>query len=77
MSVLDQGDFSKLVSGGLKPLYAKKLEGWCQAVRARAENRLSMSLNTPAAAALLSSEAFTAMTLPTDVHTIVAPAIDY
>ncbi len=31
--VLDQDDFSKLASRGLKPLYGKKLERWCGAVR--------------------------------------------
>ncbi len=31
--VLDQDDFSKLASRGLKPLYAKKLERWCGAER--------------------------------------------
>jgi hypothetical protein len=54
--VLDQDDFSKLASRGLKPLYAKKLERWCGAVRERAQNMLPSSLNTPAASALLSSE---------------------
>jgi hypothetical protein len=57
--VLDQDDFSKLVSRGLKPLHVKKLERWCEAVRARAENMLPSSLNTPSAA-LLGSEALTA-----------------
>ena len=33
--VLDQDDFSKLASRGLKPLYAKKLERWCGSVRER------------------------------------------
>jgi len=60
--VLDQDDFSKLASRGLKPLYAKKLERWCGAVRERAENMLPSSLNTPAAAALLSSEALNVVT---------------
>ncbi len=46
--VLDQDDFSKLTSRGLRPLYAKKLE--------RVENMLPSSLNTPVASALLSSE---------------------
>ena len=54
--MLDQDDFSKLASRGLKPLYAKKLERWCGAVRERAENMLPSSLNTPAASALLSSD---------------------
>ena len=51
LSVIDQDDFSKLASRGLKPLHVKKLERWCEAVRERAENMLP---NTPAAAALLS-----------------------
>ena len=33
--VLDQDDFSKLASRGLKPLYVKKLERWCGALRER------------------------------------------
>jgi hypothetical protein len=57
LSVLDQDDFSKLASRGLKPLHVKKLECWCDDVRERAENMLPSSLNTPAAAALLSSKA--------------------
>ena len=47
--MLDQDDFIKLSSRGLKALYAKKLERWCEAVRERAENMLPSSLNTPAA----------------------------
>ena len=54
--VLDQDDFSKLSSRGLKSLYAKKLERWCGSVSERAENMLPSSLNTPAAAAVLSSD---------------------
>ncbi len=46
--VLDQDDFSKLASRGLNPLYGKKLERWCGAVRERAENMLPSSLKTPA-----------------------------
>ena len=38
--VFDQDDFSKLDCRGLKPLYAKKLERWCAAVRERAQNML-------------------------------------
>ena len=38
--VLDQDDFSKLASRGLKPLHVKKLERWCEAVRERAEKCL-------------------------------------
>ena len=60
--VLDQDDFSKLASRGLKPLYAKKLERWCGAVRERAENMLPSSLKTPAASALLSSETLNVVT---------------
>jgi hypothetical protein len=55
--VLDQDDFSKLASRGLKPLYVKKLERCCGALRERAENMLPSSLKTPAASAILSSEA--------------------
>jgi hypothetical protein len=60
--VLDQDDFSKLGSRGLKPLYTKKLENWCGAVCERAENMLSSSLNTPATSALHSSEALNVVT---------------
>ena len=49
--VLDQDDFSKLASRGLKPLYAKKLERWCGAAR-----------DAPAASALLSSESLNVVT---------------
>ncbi len=41
--VLDQDDFRKLASRGLKPLHAKKLERWCGAVRERAEKKLPWS----------------------------------
>ena len=50
--VLDQDDSSKLASRGLKPLYGKKLDHWCEAVRERAENMLPSSLNTPAASVI-------------------------
>jgi hypothetical protein len=60
--VLDQDDFSKLASRGLKPLYGKKLERWCGALRERAENMLPSSLKTPAASAVLSSEALNVVT---------------
>jgi hypothetical protein len=50
--VLDQDDFSKLASRGLKPLYAKKLERWCGAAR-----------DAPAASELLSSESLNVVTL--------------
>ncbi len=62
--VLDQDDFSKLASRGLKSLYSKKLERWCGAVCERAENMLPSSLNTPAASALLSSESLNVVTPP-------------
>jgi hypothetical protein len=60
--VLDQDDFSKLDSRGLKHLHVKKLERWCETVRERAENMLP---NTPAAAALLSSEVLNVVTTAT------------
>jgi len=60
--VLDQDDFAKLASRGLKPLYLKKLERWCGAVRERAEDMLPSSLNTPAASALLTSEELNVVT---------------
>ena len=58
VSLLDQGDLRNLVSQGLKSMQLKKLEHWCEAVRPRAEKTLPSSLNTPTAAALLSSEAW-------------------
>jgi hypothetical protein len=58
LSVLDQNDFSKLASRGLKPLHVKELERWCEAVGERAENMLPNTL----AAALLSSEALNVVT---------------
>ncbi len=54
--VLDQDDFSKLVSRGLKPLHVKKLERWCDVVCERVENMLPSSLNTPTAEVLSSEE---------------------
>jgi hypothetical protein len=61
LSVIDQDDFNKLTSRGLKPLHVacvcvKQFELWCDTVCERAENMLSSSLNTPAVAAVLSSE---------------------
>ena len=50
--VIDQDDFSKFASRGLKPLHAKKLDRWCEAVCECAENMLPSSLNTPASSAL-------------------------
>jgi hypothetical protein len=62
--VLDQDDFSKLTSRGLNPLYGKKLEHWCGAVRERAENMLTSSLNTPAAVDLSDWRKSNCATLP-------------
>ena len=70
LSVLDQDDFSKLASRGLKPLHVKKVECWCDAVRERAENMLPSSLNTPASAAVLSSEELNVVTSAT--HSVAA-----
>jgi hypothetical protein len=64
VSVLDPDDVSKLVSSGLKPLDVKKLQLWCDVVRACADHMLSSSLNTPASAGLVGSEVFTVMTIP-------------
>jgi len=74
LSVLDQDDFSKLSSRGMKPLHAKKLECWCEAVRERAENMLSSSLNTPAASVLLSSEELNVVT--SAAHSVVTVESD-
>ena len=38
VSLLDQDDFSKLASNGLKPMEGKKLERWCTSVHAPAQN---------------------------------------
>jgi hypothetical protein len=43
VSVLDQDDFSKLASRGLKPLHAKKLERW-HGFRNRVKSHLGMDL---------------------------------
>ncbi len=43
VSLLHRDDFSKLGSNGLKPMEGKKLEHWCNAVRARADNMLTSS----------------------------------
>jgi len=45
----------------MKPLHAKKLECWCEAVRERVD-KLPSSLNTPASSALLSSEELNVVT---------------
>ena len=70
--VLDQDDFSKLASRGLKPLYAKKLERWCSAVRERAQNVHV----TPAAEALLSSETLNVLTVPAHSTTVTESVSD-
>ena len=46
VSLLDQGDLRNLVSQGLRPIQLKKLEHWCEALRARAEKTLPSSLNS-------------------------------
>jgi hypothetical protein len=63
VSLFDQGDLRNLVSQGLNPMQLKKLERWCDTVRPRAEKTLPSSLNTPTAAALLSSETLNVLTL--------------
>ncbi len=63
--MLDQDDFRKLSSRGMKPLHVKKLESWCDDVRKREENMLPSSLNTPATATLLSSESLNVVTSAT------------
>jgi hypothetical protein len=70
VSFFDRDDFSKLVSNGLKPMEGKKLDHWCNAVRAPAENMMTSSLNTPAGVALLSSEALNMLTLPAHSDTM-------
>ncbi len=70
VSLLDQGDLRNLVSQGLKPMQLKKLEHWCEGVRARAKKTLPSSLNTPTAAALLSSEVLNVLTLPAPCPTV-------
>jgi hypothetical protein len=73
--VIDHDDFSKLVSRGLNPLYAEKLERWCGVVRERTENMLISSLNTPAAAVLLRSEGLNVVT--TSAHSVGAEESEY
>jgi hypothetical protein len=70
VSLLDQGDLRNLVSQGLNPMQLKKLEHWCEAVRPRAEKTLPSSLNTPTAAALLSSETLNVLTRPAPCDTV-------
>ncbi len=60
--VFDQDDFSKLSSRGMKLLYTKKLDFWCEGVRERVENMLTSSLNTPAGSVLLISEELNVVT---------------
>ena len=76
VSVLDPDDVSKLVSSGLKPLDAKKLQRWCDAVRARADHMLPSSLNTPASTGLVGSEVFTVMTIPAHFAVVVESMSD-
>ena len=76
VSLVDQGDLCNLVSQGLKPMQLKKLEHCCDAVRPRAEKTLPSSLNTPAAAALLSSEELNVLTLPAPCATVAESVSD-
>ena len=76
VSLLDQGDLRNLVSQGFKPMQLKKLERWCDAVRPRVEKTLPSSLNTPTAAALLSSEALNVLTLPAPCATVTESVSD-
>ena len=46
VSLLDQGDLQNLVSQGLRPMQLKKMDHWCETVRARAEKTLPSSLNS-------------------------------
>jgi hypothetical protein len=55
---------------------ASKEARWCDGVRPRAENTLPSSLNTPAGAALLSSEVLNVLTLPAHSGTVVEPVSD-
>ena len=75
VSLLDQGDLRNLVSQGFKPMQLKKLERWCDAVRPRVEKTLPSSLNTPTAAALLSSEALNVLTQPAHSGTGIAESV--
>jgi hypothetical protein len=59
LSLFDQDDFNKLASRGLKPFHIKKIDHWCESVCERTENMLP---NTPATAALLSSEELNVVT---------------
>ena len=76
VSVLGQDDFSKLVSRGLKPLHAKKLDRWCDTVCACVDNMLSSSLNNPTTGTLLSSEALTTITLTAHSATVAESLSD-
>ena len=71
VSLLDRDDFFKLVLNVLKSMEGKKLERWCDTVRARDENMLTSSLNTTAGAELLSSEELNVLTLPVHSATVV------
>jgi hypothetical protein len=74
--VFDRDDLWKLESRGLKQLEAKKLQRWCDAVCARAENMLPSSLNTPSGSALLSSEELNVLTLPAPSVTVAEVVLD-
>ena len=54
----------------------KKVDLWCDTVRARTENMLSSSLNTPVKEVLLSYEVLTEMTIPADSTTTAESVSD-
>ena len=76
VSLLDQGDLCNLVSQGMKPMQLKEFERWCDVMRPRSEKTLPSSLNTPTAAALLSSEALNVLTLPAPCATVAESVSD-
>ena len=54
----------------------KELQGWCDPVRARAENLQSSSLNTPSGAGPLGSEILNVLTVPVHSATMVQSVSD-
>ena len=71
--VLDQDDFSKLASRGLKPLHAKKLECWCESVCERVEVDMVVATHF----LLVNPDFSKTEVVKAYAHSIVAPAIDY
>ena len=59
-----------------RPIEGKKLEHWCTVVHTPAQNMLTSSLNTPAGAALLSSEALNVLTLAAHSTTMSECVLD-